>query len=151
MKKTIFLILLLLICFIQNTAGLTLEEAKKIALENNPELLAKEEAKKSANWSVKGAMMSFLPSAQLTGNYTKYDPSIPSMSPNTTQEDSKSYGVSITQPIFNGGKIWYNAKMQKDKEKIANYNLNNQFLQTITNVESKYFSVLEQKELLDNT
>jgi outer membrane protein TolC len=128
---------------------LTLEKAKEIALNNNPELLAQQQAKESANWEAKNALMGFAPSANLSGNYTKFEPPYPPMAPGAgEQEDSKSYGFSINQPIFNGGKIWYGYKMQKDAAHIADYNLQSQILSTIADVESKYFSVLENKRLL---
>jgi len=146
MRNTIILILIIVINFPVFSNAITLDEAKKIALHNNPQLLAREQAVKNSRAGYWQSLLNLLPSASITGNYTKYDDELP-VGPTTTEE-FKTYGYIISQPIFNGGSIWMGSRLSNDAYKISQETLKNQRLNTISDVESKYFSVLENEALL---
>ena len=146
MKIKLTIILLFALSISLN--ALTLDEAKKLALKNNPELLAQQESTKANKNNLWQSYLNLIPSASLTGNYLKYDePRL--MMGLEPAEESKSYGYSITQPIFNGGKIWLGARMANDGYKISKESLKNKTSSTIAEVESKYFKVLENQVLLE--
>ncbi|MCK4695692.1 MAG: TolC family protein, partial [Candidatus Cloacimonetes bacterium] len=147
MKKIILMAVLITLCFTLNAEVLTLDKAREIALKNNPELLAEEHAKKSAKYDFWKSTLGLIPSASLNGTYTEYKPGF-SMGSGPTAEESRSYGYTISQPLFNGGKIWLGSRIQHDAAKIANASYLNKKLETIANVESKFLSVLENKDLL---
>jgi outer membrane protein TolC len=148
LKKIILMAVLITLCFTLNAEALTLDKAREIALKNNPELLAEEHAKKSAKYDFWKSTLGLIPSASLNGTYTEYKPGF-SMGSGPTAEESRSYGYTISQPLFNGGKIWLGSRIQHDASKIANASYLNKKLETITNVESKFLSVLENKDLLE--
>ena len=127
--------------------SLSLDEARKLALRNNPDLLAQQQAAEASKNNLWQSYLKLIPSASLTGNYIKYDEPV-LMGPSPVEE-SKSYGYSITQPVFNGGKIWLGAQMANDGYKVAQESLKNKTLSTIADVESKYFKVLENQVLLE--
>ena len=81
--KKIFLSVFLL-CFF--TFGfsqiITLEEAKKTALKNNPELLAKKFAYESAKWSAIQSFSALFPSAKISASEMQLKPGTPKLSPN---------------------------------------------------------------------
>ena len=59
MKKAVVFILVMLIGVSLCAENLTLEKAKEIALQNNPDLLSKEQAKKSiTNFNCKSLLLS---------------------------------------------------------------------------------------------
>ncbi len=148
MKNIILIIILFALCFYLNAEVLTLNEAKEIALKNNPELLAEEHAKKSAKYDFWKSTLSLIPSVNLEGTYTEYKPGL-GMGVGTYADESRSYGYTISQPIFNGGKIWLGSRIQNDAAKIADVVYLSKRLGTITDVESKYFAVLESQDLLE--
>ncbi len=148
MRRLILITILITSCIILKAEILTLNEAKEIALKNNPELLAEEHAKKSAKYDFWKSTLSLIPSVNLDGTYTQYKPEF-GMGPGLTTDESRSYGYTISQPIFNGGKIWLGSRIQNDAAKIADAIYLSKRLGTITDVESKYFSVLENQDLLE--
>ncbi|MCK5051787.1 MAG: TolC family protein [Candidatus Cloacimonetes bacterium] len=147
MKKIVLLIIVTLISISLTAQSLSLDEAKKLALKNNPDLLAQRQATKASKNNLWQSYLNLIPSASLTGNYAKFND--PVMMGFELAEESRSYGYNITQPIFNGGKNWLGARMANDGYKIAKESLINKTLNIIADVESKYFNVLENQILLE--
>ncbi|NQT65840.1 MAG: TolC family protein, partial [FCB group bacterium] len=113
MKKVLLLTITILLSMSLTAQSLSLDEAKKLALKNNPDLLSQQQATKASKNSLWQAYLNLIPSASLTGNYTKYDE--PRMMLGLeAAEESKSYGYTIDQPVFNGGKLWLGARMSND-------------------------------------
>ena len=148
MRNIILTVIIIAFYFTLNAEILTLKDAKEIALKYNPDLLAEEHAKKSAKYDFWNSILSLIPSANLDGTYTEYKPEF-GMGVGPTADESRSYGYTISQPIFNGGKIWLGSRIQNDAAKIAEATYINKRLETIAEVESKYFSVLESQDLLE--
>lgn len=138
---TLFLILVL------SMNALTLQEARELALQNNPDLLATEQTAKSSKAGLWKSYLGLIPSATWTGRYTKYDEDF--QIGLSSAEESRSYGYTITQPIFYGGNLWLAARLSNDAYKIAENSLQSKRLETIAETESKYFVVLENKALWD--
>jgi len=146
-KKCIIIILILLMSASLSALDLTLELAKELAIQNYPGYLSQIEALKSAQSGRWNAYSSLLPSASLNASQTRYNPD---QTVGVNKADKLStYGFSITQPIFNGGKIWLGARMQEDAVKIAQENLRMTKLGTLAGVESQYFSVLQNQQLMN--
>ena len=145
-KRAILIIILLLFSVSLHALDLTLELAKELALENYPGYLSQIEALKSAQSGRWNAYTSLLPSASLNASQTRYNPG---QTVGLNKADRlNTYGVSITQPIFNGGKIWLGARMQEDMVKISKENLRMTKLETLAGVELQYFSVLQNQQLM---
>lgn len=151
MRKLILLIIFVATCFILNAEILTLKDAKEIALKNNPEYLSKKYAFESAKWSEINSLSGLLPSANLTGSQIQMKPGMPTMM-NPIPDDEKntrSYGYSINQPLFLGGKLWLGYRISRDAKQMSEYALAEQKLKTISGVEEKYFNLLEAAEILE--
>jgi len=144
MKK--YLCLMLVIISALGLQALTLAEARQLALANNPELLAQEQATKSARTTLWQSYLNLIPSANVTGSYVKYDDPVTLTAGNA--DSYKNYGYDISQPIFHGGSIWLGVRITNDSYKISRNTLYNQKLATISTVESYYFTVLENRDLL---
>jgi len=150
MKKIVFIIVLFS-SFSLFSEILTLKDAKEIALENNPEYLTKKWAYESAKWNEISSLSGLLPSANLTGSQIQMKPGMPSMM-NPIPDDetnTRSYGYSINQPLFLGGKLWLGYRLSRDAKQMSEYALAEQKLKTISGVEEKYFNLLEAAEILE--
>ncbi len=151
MKKISLTIITIAICFTLNSEILTLKNAKEITLENNPEYLSKKYAFESAKWEEINSLSGLLPSASLTGSQIQMNPGMPTML-NPIPDDEKntrSYGYSINQPLFLGGKLWFGYRISRDAKLMSEYALEEQKLKTISAVEEKYFNLLEADKILE--
>ncbi len=149
MKKLIFLLVLLSSSFLFSEI-LFLEKAKEIALENNPEYLSKKYAFESAKWSEVKSLSGLLPKANISASQMQKKPGMSTMMDSIPDEaNSRSYGYSINQPLFLGGKLWLGYKISRTAKQISEYALAEQKLKTISAVEEKYFNLLEAKEVLE--
>ncbi len=151
---------LISLVFYLNAETVTLKQAQNSALEKNYGYAIAKENLAYSSLSVKSAFSGFLPSASFTGNYIVYSPEVEMSSfkftpPSTLsqvtviQEDRTAFGLKINQPIFTGGKLFYNYKISKDSEEITKNSLNSEMMKLLADVESQYFNVSETRELLD--
>lgn len=151
MKQLALFLTLILITFNIFALELSIEKAKELALQNNNSLLSAREAFNISTISKKRAYLNLIPSGNLSGNVSSSEPKPMMMGVDSSdlEDVNISVNASLSQPIFNGGKIWLGAKIQTDTEKITE----NQFKQTkislLNEIESKYFQCLKlasQKE-----
>ncbi|MDD3050685.1 MAG: TolC family protein [Candidatus Cloacimonetes bacterium] len=142
--KIIFITLLLMVILTLN-AELSLQEAKQIALQNNPELLSVESSLKSAILDKYSSYLTFIPSSTLSGSYQE------SRKFFEFEEYAGSYSLSISQPVFMGGKIWYGHKTKRNNESIARETFNLQIQTTLSGVETRFFAVLEAQDALESS
>ena len=145
--KQIILAFLLVLIFGLN--ALNLEEAKEIALNNNPDLLASEESYKASKNNLWKAYLSIAPSASLSGGYTRYDDEQTYQNTINTYDGLYNYQFVVNQPIFNGGKVWLGAGIASDVNKISSESYISTRLNTISSLETKYFAVLKNQALLE--
>ena len=111
-------IMLLCLWQLSNLAAIDLDltTAKKLALKNNPSLLAEKEkylASKSEKWN---SLSNLLPSLQATAGHNRFYPE-QTMGFQTAAEHSYSYGFTVNQPLFQGGKLWLSSRIKNDAEK----------------------------------
>ncbi len=151
MKKFGLILLGLLLVQLIIAEPLTLESARKLALNSNPDLLGQQEDNLSSKNMLWNSYLSLIPTASISAGYSLLDEEDIDMMTGERYDSSTNYGVQINQPIFNGGKIWLGSRIANDSYKISKHSLTAATLGTIAQVESKYFSVLENKALLEVT
>ena len=145
MKKTVILAILLLgLINLFGVEIITLEEAKELLLQKNPEYLAKESALKAAKWDMRQSLAALFPAARLQGGYNYLDPK---PFAGAQENYSLSYGINVTQPLFVGGKLWLSHRMKRDAVKIARADLDNTRLSLLSRLEAAYFNYLLSKDL----
>ena len=147
-RKIITLLLSLSFCLLN---CITLEEAKQIALSKNSRWQAQKNSYESARWSKQQALGNMLPSLSLSGSYVYLDPAVTvNTGPGTTtlNHDSRSAALTLSQPLFLGGKLWQAYKITGITEEINRLSLENTRLSILNEVESKYLAVLQLSELL---
>ena len=127
--------------------SLNLQQAYDLALQKNPALQAARESSKAAHLAEWQSFLNLTPQATASAGYTQFDPKL---NMNMQQaEDSQSYGFTISQPVFNGGKIWLGYRINSGLSQIAEHSYNQQYFETIANVENNYFNVLKNQKLLE--
>ena len=141
MKIKLIIVLMLSLGIFLN--AITLDETIKLALENNLDLKAQGQALKSAKADKYGSYLSLIPSASLGMNYGEYDAELDG------DNYSNQISLTVSQPLFNGGKIFLGAMINKDVTNIEQENYRSKQLEIIANAESKYFFVLECEDLLE--
>ncbi len=147
-KKVLLLILMLGACLL---SALTLQEAKELALRNNSRYLAQKAAYESAKWSRQQALSGLFPSLTASGSYVYQDPAVvvnTGASGYTLNHDSRSAALTLSQPLFMGGKLWQAYKISSVSAEMSRLNLENQRLSILNEVESKFYNVSQLKDLL---
>ena len=172
MKKVILTFILTLI--ISVLFAITLEESIELAKENNKELLAEKSAFKSADWSKKNALTSFLPKASFNSTMIRIDDDtydlatgmqeIPVLGstgmptgdyiPFSTAAMGTGFykttytnDISIQQSIFNGGKVILGYQLVKLAKKQAYLALQSKEKDVSYAIASTYFGILKLQDL----
>lgn len=140
-----FVLVFTLIILLSNISSITLslEEIKEISLKNNLDLLAEKHNWKAAELDKWNAAFGLIPSASIDGSLTQYKPDF------MQAEESRSYGLSLSQPLFNGGKIWLGYRMKNDLATISEARYEDLKFQTISTAEDYYFQIMETSDLIE--
>lgn len=143
MTKRIILALLVLssLSSVFALESLSLDLAKEIALENHLDYLSVQASRDKAESTKKSAFYSYLPSANLSGNHTRYEPE--SM---MTGKYSNQIGISVTQPLLANGSIYYNNKIQQANSLSSEISVKQKRIEVLTQVEILYYNVLETQK-----
>jgi len=139
-----------LLCQAQAGTILTWERARELALQNNSEYQASQAEAASAKWSRVSAFSNFLPSVSLDGTWLYLDPATTVNSPGGSYKmnnDFRSFGFSLSQPLFLGGKLWQGYRMSQLSEDMAQTNLQAQKLSLLATVNDIYLSLLQTQSL----
>lgn len=145
------LTLLAILLAVATLQGLTLQEAKQMALKNNSRYLAQQHSYKAAQWSKQQALSGLFPSLTLSGTYLYLDPATTvntGAGSITLNQDNRSAALTLSQPIFMGGKLWQAYRLNSISAELAALSLENMRLSILNDVESKFLSVLQLQELL---
>ncbi len=143
---------LLAVCILgaQSTGSLSLEEARELALNNNSSYQAKLSEAEAARWSTKASLSSFLPTLSLDGRWLYMEPATTVNMGGTfvpLNHDIRSFGFSLSQPIFMGGRIWQGYQISKLSQEMAETGLDAQKLGLLTEVNNLYLALLQTQDL----
>lgn len=156
-KITIISIVLFLFCIAKSNAQgvLTIEDAMKIALENNFEIkIAKNNTKiTETNVTVGNAGMLPTATASVTDNnsvtnssQTRQDGTSTSL--NNAKNNSLNYGVSLGWTVFDGMKMFAKLDQLKELQKLGDAELKRTVLMKIGQVNSAYYDLVQQQQQL---
>ncbi len=130
---------------------LTLQEARELALQNNAAYQAKLAEYQAAEWGKVSALGNFLPSLSLDGSWLYMDPAATVTAGTasiTLNNDFRTLGLSLSQPLFLGGKLWQGYQISKLTAGMAQTELTGQRLTLLNEVDRLYLGVLQTKDLL---
>lgn len=117
MKKTLLLLVLLLIAFSGRALALTWGEAVAMAEQKSHDLISAKKDLESSEWSYRKAISTFLPQLSASAGMTNTQSSTTG-----AWSDSYSYGLSATQYLFKGTEGIYgiqSAQVNVDHEKAS--------------------------------
>ncbi|MFH7015631.1 TolC family protein [Flavobacterium sp. FlaQc-47] len=155
--KILFSSLIVFLCIAKTNAQevLTIEDAMKIALENNFEIkIAKNNSKISeTNVTVGNAGMLPVATASVTDNnsvqnssQTRQDGTSTSL--NNAKNNSLNYGVSLGWTVFDGMKMFARLDQLKELQKLGDAELKRTVLMKIGQVNSAYYDLVQQQQQL---
>jgi len=150
-------LILFLFCIAKSNAQeiLTIEDAMKIALENNFEIkIAKNNSKISeTNTTIGNAGMLPTATASVVDNnsiqnssQTRQDGTTTSL--NNAKNNSLNYGVSLGWTIFDGMKMFAKLDQLKELQKLGDTELKRTILEKIGQVNSAYYDLVQQQQQL---
>jgi outer membrane protein TolC len=157
-KKIIFKsVLLLFFCFIKGNAQqvLTLEEAVKIALENNYEIRMAKNDLKISQTNVASGNAGMLPTAtaSITQNnnlqnlsQTRTDGTTTSL--DNAKSNSLNYGIGLGWTIFDGFKMFARKEQLQELQKLGETQLKLTIITKISDVQVAYYNLVQQQQQL---
>ncbi len=133
---------------------LTLEESIKIVLEQNLKLHSAIVGSQGSEFRRKAAMTDFL--AKWTGQYgyTRYSQAsgftgTTGSSSSIASRDNFNFGTSITQPLFSGGSIYANYRLEKMGVDISKMDVETVKRDLVLQVREGYFNILNAQKIRD--
>jgi outer membrane protein len=150
-------LLLLFLCIIKTNAQevLTIEDATKIALENNFDIKIAKNNSKISETNVTIGNAGMLPSAiaSITDNNSITNSSQTRQDGTTTSLDnaknnSLNYGVSLGWTVFDGMKMFARLDQLKELQKLGDSELRRTVLIKIVQVNSAYYDLVQQQHQL---
>jgi len=140
-KNTVITLFLLMILFFSSSAviaaeNLELEEAVKLLIEENRTLKNARQDIDNAEKDEELAVRSYFPTLDLQSSYTKFDEGQQLLLGGYGPDENYSTSISLTQPIWMGGKV----SMQKE---IAAYGLEIARTEYEKTVEDQIFSLIQ--------
>ncbi|MCB5270632.1 MAG: TolC family protein [Candidatus Cloacimonetes bacterium] len=136
----------------QEARPISLQAAKDMALQQNQNFQGEKAALEAAKWNKTSAMSSFLPSLSLAGTLLHMDPArtIPAGGQNVTlNKDQRSLALSLSQPLFMGGRLYQSYKIASASAQMASLSLEMEEIQLQAEVETKYYAVLQLMDILE--
>ncbi len=154
MQRYIIIIMLLFLANLsaQEASTISLQAAKEMALQQNQSFQGDKAALEAAKWNKTSAMSAFLPNLSLAGTLLYMDPArtIPAGGQNVAMnKDQRSLALNLSQPLFMGGRLYQSYKIASASSQMARLSLEMEELQLKAEVETKYYAVLQLKDILD--
>ena len=156
-KNIIKTLLLFLFCIVKTNAQevLTIEEAMKIALENNFEIKIAKNNSRINETNVTLGNAGILPTATATvidnnsvqnSSQTRQDGT--SISLDNAKNNSLNYGISLDWTVFDGMKMFAKLDQLKELQKLGDAELKRTILMKIGQVNSAYYDLVQQQQQL---
>ncbi len=147
--RTALMIIILGFTFLLPARTISIKEAKEIAIKNNFEYLSElAELKKKEN-SLKQSYASFFPDASLSSSLTYYTPEVEMLPGSENKEYTTDLSVSVSQPIYQGGKITNGVKLSKLELEMQKNDVLKSKKSILQEVETKYYDLLESKKFVE--
>jgi outer membrane protein len=134
---------------------LSVDEAVSIALKNNYDILVAHNSAEIAKVNNTPGNAGMLPSVAVTGtedySLDKVDQKVPGVPGTSSYNDganSVDAGVFLNWTLFDGGKMFITKRKLGELESLGGVQLKDQVLQTVYNVITAYYNVVEQKQQL---
>lgn len=156
-KKIYYAILIVVFCICETKAQevLTIEDAMKIALENNFEIKIARNNSKIGETNVTVGNAGMLPTAAanvvdnngiMNSSQTRQDGTTTKL--DNAKNNSLTYGVSLGWTVFDGMKMFARLDQLKELQKLGDAELKRTILVKIGQVNSAYYDLVQQQQQL---
>jgi outer membrane protein TolC len=131
-------------------ANITLDDAIRIAIHQNPQILAAIQQIEQTRGQIITVRAQALPNVALAGVYNQMDPNLLLQSGGGFVVQDKTWNIAVqaTQLIYSGGQVGAAIKAAKLTLDSNYYNLRDVIDQTISNVYQQFYTVLLNRELI---
>lgn len=153
--KRIIISCCIALLFIQGYAqkNLTLDECRKMALENNKQARLSGYSIQKAEQEMKAMKSNYLPKISVSGGYLYADKNFsmnlaPSMTASLNMNNSYFAGLQVEQPIYMGGKIMAANKISHTGFEISRLNKQKTDTEILVAVDEAYWGLVKANELL---
>ena len=149
MRKLLFLFIWLMPLVVRAD---TLSAILEAALNNNPEIRAAKEEERISEFQYREAIARFFPEISLQyarvslSDVPGYSMVLPGLSPmrfEIMESDFYDLKLNLSQPLFTGGRLLFNAKLKKELRTAAFYRFQETVLRVLTEVKKDYYSLVE--------
>ena len=150
MNKTISLQILIAVFILsvplhlQAETPLTWNDCLKITLENHPELISAKERINQAEAAIGISRSGWFPGIDASASASR---SRTENSQTKRDSDSFTYGLSVQQLVFDGGKTKYDVKEAEETLKAKKYDYNVTAASVIYNARSSFVNLIKAREL----
>ena len=125
---------------------LTLDSCRILALQNAEDLTKSENARKISDYDLKNAKMSMLPTVNASGNLLYAFPNIEVLGSEMILKGVYMAGISLTQPLYVGGKITNGIKMARTGKECSEIQMRQTKMQLYANVNNAYYTCIAVNE-----
>jgi outer membrane protein len=123
---------------------LSISDCITISRQNNPYFAAQTHDVAAAKARIAESRGTLLPTVIGSGGYSRYSEAL---SNNGTA--SYSVGIRISQPLFQGGRLWSSLSMAKFNFRAANYQYQTVLQNLILDVKQSYYELLQKQRLVE--
>ncbi|MPM69751.1 Outer membrane efflux protein BepC [bioreactor metagenome] len=123
---------------------LTLDESISMALKNNPSIKIADSGKEQAEWAVDIAKSGKMPKLSYDFTASRFD----QKNPQTGANENFSNGLSLTLPLYTGGKVESSVDKAKIGVKSADLTVDKTKQQIKLDATSGYYSILKTENLV---
>ncbi len=143
LNTTICFLVITMVLAVGVSAGelLTLEKAIEVALEKNPDILSVRQEQVKAAGAISVARGAFLPSLSLGGSYTREEETS-----STSEPDNYDANVTVSQSIYQGGKLRAYRTQAELAVKIADSTVADTEEKIIYEVYKRFYNILLLRE-----
>ena len=127
---------------------LSLEESIALALKNNPAIKISEADRDKARWVVREAQAAKGPSLTINHTASRLQPAPSESHPNPVIKDNFDNKLSMSLPLYTGGKLEATVDQAKVGLKVADLGIAKSRQQLKLDATSAYFSLLQTRNLL---
>ena len=125
---------------------ITLAEASRLAVANYESVKMSEEDLHQAEAGIDKAISQILPTLTVNGNYTQYSQTLQVGGFSVQPDNTSSLSVTLTQPLYSGGKEWSLWRQAKKKTVAGMSSLNAAKEDVVLNVSRIYYNALKSKK-----
>lgn len=155
-----FIISVACAAFSEEIETLTLDRAVELALEKNHSIIADQYEKDAAKWGTAASVSGYLPKVYFTSSWSRIDDRRYNDAKDAAElsqqygieseawQDTYSSSLTLSQPIFNGGKELASILYANSYRKERSYNTLNTRLSLIRDVTTAYYAVLTAEQML---